>query len=540
MPTETVCFVGGRVHTMDRAGTVAEAFRAEGGRITAIGTTEEILAGAAGARVVDLAGAAVLPGLVDCHSHLELLAFSWELAVDCRSSRVSSIEEMVSVLAERAGSTTAGEWILGQGEHYQNLKLAEGRYPDRYDLDRVSTTHPVMYRASYHLNVFNSLALELLGVDDDTPDAPGGRIERDPATGVATGRTYDMFEPLGGPQPPVEELAAAIKRVQDRYLAVGVTTLGDIPLHREGLEAIASVAADRELVLRAALYPKLEAVVSAEDVRAGRTRERIDALDPDHLAMVGFKVFLDGGLTAGAAALHQDYPGQPGYRGELAFTDEEVVALVATADEAGLQIAMHAIGDRALDQALDGALALPAERHGVARHRIEHAGNMFMTGERIKRLAASGVVPVPQPAFLLTTAAGYVAHLGSERIGTVMPFRTLIDHGLPIPGNSDAIGITEDQHDPFPAMQAAVTRRTNDGDVLAAQEAVTTEEALRMYTEWAAFSIGWEDRVGSLEVGKFADFVILDADPLETEPTELAALTVVQTWIGGTLVFERD
>ncbi|MFG1951891.1 amidohydrolase [Micromonospora sp. NPDC048830] len=539
MPTETVCFVGGRVHTMDRAGTVAEAFRAEGGRITAIGTTEEILAGAGGARVVDLAGAAVLPGLVDCHSHLELLAFSWELAVDCRSSRVSSIEEMVSVLAERAGSTAAGEWILGQGEHYQNLKLAEGRYPDRYDLDRVSTTHPVMYRASYHLNVFNSLALELLGVDDDTPDAPGGRIERDPATGVATGRTYDMFEPLGGPQPPVEELAAAIKRVQDRYLAVGVTTLGDIPLHREGLEAIASVAADRELVLRAALYPKLEAVVSAEDVRAGRTRERIDALDPDHLAMVGFKVFLDGGLTAGAAALHQDYPGQPGYRGELAFTDEEVAALVATADEAGLQIAMHAIGDRALDQALDGALALPVERHGAARHRIEHAGNMFMTDERIKRLAASGVVPVPQPAFILTTAAGYVAHLGSDRIGTVMPFRTLIDHGLPIPGNSDAIGITEDQHDPFPAMQAAVTRRTNDGDVLAAQEAVTVEEALRMYTEWAAFSIGWEDRVGSLEVGKFADFVVLDADPLETAPTELAALTVVQTWIGGTLVFER-
>jgi predicted amidohydrolase YtcJ len=525
---------------MDRAGTVAEAFRAEDGRIVAIGTTEEILAGAGEARVVDLAGAVVIPGLVDCHSHLELLAYSWELAVDCRSSRVSSVEEMVGVLAERAGALPAGEWVLGQGEHYQNLKLAEGRYPDRHDLDRVSTTHPVLYRASYHLNVFNSLALELLGVDDDTPDAPGGRIERDPTTGVATGRTYDMFEPLGGPQPPVEELAAAIKRVQDRYLAVGVTTIGDIPLHRAGLEAIAAVAADGDLVLRAALYPKLEAVVSAEDVRAGRTRKRIDALDPDHLAMVGFKVFLDGGLTAGAAALHEDYPGQPGYRGELAFTDREVAALIATADDAGLQIAMHAIGDRALDQALDGALALPTERHGVARHRIEHAGNMFMTDERIKRLVASGVLPVPQPAFIMTTAAGYVAHLGTDRIGTVMPFRTLIDHGLPVPGNSDAIGITEKQHHPFPAMQAAVTRRTNDGDVLAAQEAVTIEEALRMYTEWAAFSIGWEDRIGSLEVGKFADFAILSGDPLETAPTELAALTVVQTWIGAALVFERS
>ncbi|WDZ83860.1 amidohydrolase [Micromonospora cathayae] len=540
MPTETVCFVGGRIRTMDGAGTVAEAFRAEDGRITAIGTTGEILAAAGDARVVDLAGAVVLPGLVDCHSHLELLAYSWELAADCRSSRVSSVEGIVAVLADRAAATPAGEWVLGQGEHYQNLKLAEGRYPDRHDLDRVSTVHPVMYRASYHINVFNSLGLDLLGVDDDTPDAPGGRIERDPDTGVATGRTYDMFEPLGGPQPSVGDLAAAIRRVQDRYLAVGVTTVGDIPLHRAGLEAIAALAADGGLVLRAAVYPKLEAVVSAEDVRTGRTRQHIDALDPDHLRMAGFKVFLDGGLTAGAAALHADYPGQPGYRGELAFTDREVADLIATADDAGLQIAMHAIGDRALDQALDGALALPTGRHGVARHRIEHAGNMFMTDERIKRLAASGVVPVPQPAFIMTTAAGYVAHLGTDRIGTVMPFRTLIDHGLPIPGNSDAIGITEDQHDPFPAMRAAVTRRTNDGDVLAAGEAVSVEEALRMYTEWAAFSIGWEDRLGSLEVGKFADFVVLSADPLETGPEGLAALTVGQTWIGATLVYERS
>jgi len=524
---------------MDRAGTVAEAFRAEDGRIAAIGTTEEILAGAEGATVVDLGGAVVIPGLIDCHSHLELLAYSWELAENCRSSRVSSIDDIVSVLAERAAATAPGEWVLGQGEHYQNRKLAEGRYPDRHDLDRVSTTHPVMYRASYHLNVFNSLALELLGVDDDTPDAPGGRIERDPDTGVATGRTYDMFEPLGGPQPAVPELAAAIKRVQERYLAVGVTTVGDIPLHRTGLEAIAAVAADGDLMLRAALYPKLEAVVSADDVRAGRTKDRIDALDPDHLEMVGFKVFLDGGLTAGAAALHQDYPGQPGYRGELAFSDEDVAAMVATADEAGLQIAMHAIGDRALDQALDGALALPVERHGVARHRIEHAGNMFMTDERIKRLVTAGVVPVPQPAFIMTTAAGYVAHLGSERIGPVMPFRTLIDQGLPVPGNSDAIGITEDQHNPFPAMRAAVTRRTNDGDVLHPQEAVTVEEALRMYTEWSAFSIGWEDRIGSLEVGKYADFAVLTADPLDTDPAELAALAVTQTWIGGTLAYAR-
>jgi len=539
MTESTVCFVGGRVRTMDADQSVVEAFRCEDGRITAVGTRAEVLAGAGEARIVELNGATVLPGLIDCHSHLELLAYAWELAVDCRSTRVSSIDEMVAALAERAAKTPPGAWVLGQGEHYQHLKIAEGRYPDRHDLDRVSTEHPVMYRASYHLNVFNTLGLQMLGVDDDTPDAPGGRIERDPETRVATGRTYDMFQPLGGPQPGLPILAEAIKKVQERYLSVGVTALGDIPLHAAGLEAISKVAEDGDLVLRAALYPKLEAVVTTDDVRENRTKSRLDAIAPERMQMMGVKVFLDGGLTAGAAALHDDYPGQPGYRGELAFTDDYVTELVAMADHRGLQIALHAIGDRALDQALDANLALPEGRHGVARHRIEHAGNMFMTQERIKRFISAGVVPVPQPAFLLTTAPGYVAHLGRERIGPVMPFRTLIDHGLPIPGNSDAIGITERQHHPFPAMQAAVTRTSQGGEILDPQEAITIAEALRMYTEWAAYSIGWEDRIGSIEVGKLADFVVLDDDPLDTAPEDLGKLTVAQTWVDGTKVYQR-
>lgn len=519
---------------------IAEAFRSENGRITVVGSREDVLAGAGDAEIVELDGAPVLPGLIDCHSHLELLAYAWEVAVDCRSTRASSIDGIVDALAERVPATPKGEWVLGQGEHYQHLKLAEGRYPDRHDLDRVSTEHPVMYRASYHINIFNTLGLQVLCVDDDTPDAPGGRIERDPDTGAATGRTYDMFQPLGGPQPDGPALAAAIKKVQERYLKVGITALGDIPLHAEGLDAITRVAADGDLILRAALYPKLDAVVSADDLRGDRTRSRIDALDPDRVQMKGFKIFLDGGLTAGAAALHEEYPGQPGYYGELAFSDDTVTGLVAMADEAELQIAMHAIGDRALDQALEACLALPEGRHGVVRHRIEHAGNMFMTEERIKRLASAGVVPVPQPAFLLTTAAGYIAHLGQERIGTVMPFRTLIDNGLPIPGNSDAIGITERQHVPFPAIQATVTRRTNDGELLDPQEAVDITDALRMYTQWAAYSIGWEDRLGSIEPGKLADFIVLDVDPIGVDTEELDKIEVAQTWIGAQKVYDRS
>lgn len=535
-PADT-CVVNARVLTMDRDGTIARAFAVRDGRFTAVGTDQEILAAAGEhTRILDAGGAAVVPGLIDAHSHLEMLAYAWEVAVDVRSTRVGSVRDIVAVLKEAAREVPAKEWILGQGEHYQHLKLAEGVYPDRHDLDQVSTRHPVIYRASYHINVFNSLALEMLGVDDDTPDAPGGRIERDDA-GVATGRTYDMFAPLNGPQAPVGVLAAAMRKTELRYSAVGVTAVGDIQLHTHALAALIQNASDGDLRLRAVAYPKLPTVLSRDDVRSGALKERFAGLDRDRLALGGVKIFLDGGLTAGAAALHEDYPQRPGYRGELAYTDEEVCHLVALADEHGLQIAMHAIGDRALDQAIAAVEALPAHRRGVIRHRIEHAGNMFMTDKRIKRMSQARIVPVPQPAFLLTTAVGYVDHLGTERIGTVMPFRTLIDSGLPVPGNSDAIGITAQQHNPFPAMRAAVERRAAGGELLDEQEAVTAEEALRMYTTWAAHSIGMEDVIGSIETGKAADFVLLTADPTAVSVTELGHIEPIATWVNGKEIY---
>ncbi|MFF0228378.1 amidohydrolase [Streptomyces sp. NPDC004629] len=530
--------VNANVLTMDPRQPRAEAIGFRDGIITAVGSTESVPADGRNTRTVDMAGATIVPGLIDAHSHLDLMAYAWEIATDCRSSRVDSIDGIVDALCRTAARTPAGTWVMGMGEHYQNHKLAEGRYPDKHDLDRVSTTHPVMYRASYHLNVFNSLGLELLGVDDDTPDAPGGRIERDPLTREATGRTYDMFSPLGGPQPAPAELAEGIRRVQERYLSVGVTALGDIVLHAEGLDALMDVERSGGLVLRASLYPKLPVVASARDVASGRLAERFAGLDPDRLRLSGVKIFLDGGLTAGAAALYEDYPGQPGYRGELAYRDEEVRELVRTADEAGLQIAIHAIGDRALDQAIEAIEALGDRRRGAPRHRIEHAGNMFMTKERIDRLVTARIVPVPQPAFLRTTAPGYIKHLGRDRIGPVMPFRTLIDQGLPVPGNSDAIGITADQHHPFPAMQTAVTRRVNDGEVLEADEAVSVEEALRMYTTWAAYSLGREAELGSLSAGKAADFAVLSRDPTEVPADEIGALTVASTWIAGREVYQ--
>ncbi|OJX65901.1 MAG: hypothetical protein BGO95_05670 [Micrococcales bacterium 73-13] len=533
-----LCIVDARILTMNSADEVAEAMRVVDGGIVQVGTTAEVLAAkGAGAEVVELAGATVIPGLIDAHSHIEMLAYAWEIAVDVRSPGIASIEQLVSVMAQAAQDVPAGRWIMGHGQHFQDVMLAEGRYPDRHDLDRVSAEHPVFYRSSYHLNVFNSRALEVLGVDRDTPDARGGRIERD-EQGEPTGRTYDMFDPLGGPQAPVPELADAIARVQQRYLAVGVTALGEISLRSHGFEAMLALAARDDFRLRATLYATSPSVVDAEAVRSGGLRARFAGLDESRLRLGGVKLFLDGGLTSNAAALSFDYPSLPGYRGELAYTDEEIAELVRLVDEADLQLSAHAIGDRALDQVLAALDRLPAESRR-RRHRIEHAGNIWMTPERIAKLVELGAVPVPQPAFILTTALGYRRNLG-EVVGTLMPFRTLLDAGLSLPGNSDAIGITADQHDPFPAIQASVTRMTHAGEPVDPAEAITVVESLGMYTRDAAFAIGRETEIGSLEPGKRADFAVLDEDLLAIDPAAIGAVRPRSTWIDGTRVFSRD
>ncbi|MGH3187381.1 MAG: amidohydrolase [Streptosporangiaceae bacterium] len=537
MPASDICIVNANVITMDGRSVVTEALRFQDGVIVAVGKRDEALSRPGSPEIVDAGGRTILPGLIDAHAHLELLAYAWEIATDCRSTRVASVAAIVDVLREKADATPPGEWVFGQGEHYQNLKFVERRYPDRHDLDQVSERHPVMYRASYHINVFNTCALVLLGVDDTTPDAPGGRIERN-ADGHATGRTYDMFAALRGPQLSVASLADGIKRVQQRYLEAGVTAVGDIPVHSAGLDALITLAAAGDLRLRISAYPKLPTVIVEDDILSGRLRERLAGVDPTWLRLAGVKIFLDGGLTSGAAALYDHYPGKPGYYGELAFADQQVCEIVRIVDSAGLQIAMHAIGDRALDQAIDAIAALSAADRNVSRHRIEHAGNMFMTTERVKRMVEARIIPVPQPAFILTTAAGYIRHLGRDRIGNIMPFRILIDSGLRIPGNSDAIGITANQHHPFPAMQAAIDRRTEDGTLIGPDQALTVDEALAMYTRWGAYAIGRDQDIGSLEVGKLADFVMIDREPHMVG--DLRKLQVEETWIAGQPTYVRQ
>ncbi|GAB3617740.1 amidohydrolase [Okibacterium endophyticum] len=527
--------VNARIYTMDESIPLANSMLIESGRVRWIGVSEDPLdVVAMGASTVhDFGNDVVIPGLVDAHTHLEQIAYSAHLSVNCRSSVVSSISEIIETIERAADDTPAGEWIFAQGEHYQELKLAEGRLPDRFDLDRATTAHPVVYRSSYHTNVFSSLALQQLGVTRDTPDAPGGRIEHSETDGEPTGRTYDMFAALEGPEASVEALEAAIAEVQSSYLALGVTSIGDIPLHRNGYEAVRRLDDEGRLRLRVALYPKVPTVIDRERMEAVGAESRSMS---GRCSLAGFKVFLDGGLTAGAAALHDAYPDKPGFRGEILYSQQELCDLIEICELGGNQLAIHAIGDRALDHLLRAFESYVAAAGSLkVRHRLEHAGNIFLDESRRERIRALGVIAVPQPSFLLTTADGYRAYLG-DRIEPVMPFKSMLAEGLTVPGSSDAIGITATQHHPFPAMDAAVTRVSHSGGTLGSGEGVAPIDALGMYTRHGAAALGWENEVGILAVEAMADFVRIGTDPIQRGTFEGTA--VLETWIGGELVYE--
>jgi predicted amidohydrolase YtcJ len=539
VPADLV-FLDGQIVTMDDHQTEGEAFAVQDGQFAAIGTNREVAALIApGTQVVRGSGATVVPGLIDAHAHLELLAYSWEIATDCRSPGVKSISEILARLSHTTENTPAGEWILGQGNHFQDAFLADKRYPDRHDLDKVTTFHPIVLRFSLHLKVFNSKALEMLGVGPDTADAQGGRIERD-EHGEATGRTFDMYSALGAPDWPFVQVRDAISRTQRRYHSVGVTAIGDFPVQRHGLAALLELHGRRELTLRVTAYPKWPDVISTTDLEAQSLAARFDGVDPARLRLGGIKIFLDGGLTALAAALHAPYQGQPNYRGEMAYSEQQLTSVVKLIDGLGYQVAIHAIGDRALDTAL-GALEALAKRDvsQAAPHRIEHGGNLFMTLDRIQRLKDHAILPVPQPSFIHTTAEGYQHHLGAARTAEVMPFRTLLDSGLRLPGNSDAVGLLPEQHAPTFSMWSAVSRIASSGRQVNPEQAISVDDVLRMYTRNAAFALGREAQIGSIETGKFADFTVFANDPRRIPVEDLRYLPVESTWVAGDCVYQR-
>jgi predicted amidohydrolase YtcJ len=521
--------VGGSVWTGDVDAPTAEALAIAGQRIIAVGGSDEIRALAGPETdVIELGGRFAMPGFIDTHTHF--LDGGLRLAsVDLRDA--ATPDEFVRRLAEHAEQLPAGTWILGGDWDHE---MWGGELPDREWIDAVTTEHPVFVtRLDWHMALANSRALELAGFDPKTPDPAGGQIVRD-GTGRPTGVFKDKaMEYLSEaiPQPTAVEQDSALSAAMRFAASLGVTGIHDMGTW-DGLAAYERAHRRGALTLRVRVFVPLstvERLATFVDERGGT--------GDDMLSWGGLKGFVDGSLGSSTALFFDPYLDSPATSGLTVIRMDALADRVRIADSAGLQVAIHAIGDRANAELLDLYQNLVGE-HGERdrRYRIEHA--QHLRPEDFGRFAELGVIPAMQPYHAIDDGRWAERKIGPERARSTYAFRSLEDAGArPAFGSDWTVGPL----DPLLGVFAAVTRRTLDGahpDGWIPEQRITLGEALRAYTSDAASAGFIDDRVGILKPGMLADIVVLDRSPFDVDPSVIRDLEVELTLVGGEIVFD--
>ncbi|WP_316233125.1 amidohydrolase [Bradyrhizobium sp. SZCCHNPS2010] len=517
-----------------------EALAVAGGRVLATGKASDI-AGLAGpaTRTIDLGGRLAVPGLNDAHMHL--LPFGLHMAeINLRpETGARSVGEILRRIAEKAKTASPGEWILGRG--YDHNELAEKRHPTAAELDRVAPDNPVyIKRTCGHVAIANTLALREAGIGHNTPSPDGGLIERrdNELTGLLAERAMRLIVEVA-PKPTRAELRAAIDRASRFMLSQGFTSVMDAAVGMSaGMEEIAAyeeLAAAGELPLRvwACIYGNPDGI-GDKAFEAGYRFGRRTGL----LRYGAMKVFGDGSAGGLTAAMSEPYlVGEPDNRGIFCFSDKEMHQFLAHYHALGYQLAIHAIGDAAIEQVLSGIEKAGTTDQPIEgrRHRIEHCG--FLSDGQIARMANAGIDPVPQPIFMYEFGDLYLRNVGAERTAAAYPMRKWLDAGLHPAASSDAPVSTTD---PFKNLFTMTTRMSNRRTVLGPDQVLSMAEALHAYTYCGAYTQFAEHEIGRLVPGQAADIAVLSDDLFAIEPAHLEHdVHCDLTLLNGKVVFDR-
>jgi predicted amidohydrolase YtcJ len=527
--------VNARVITMDPARPRATAVAVAGGRIAGV---YDGAPGVSAAEVIDLRGATLIPGFHDAHNHM--VGFGLSLSeVDLR---VGDLDELYDRVAAGAAATPAGEWVIGAG--YDQSRT--GAHPHRDVLDKIAPDHRVWLKhTSGHMCVVNSLVLRDIGIDAQAPPVDGGRVAVDAAgrpTGLIEERAQELVGRLALPV-PLATLTDAVAAAGEHYLREGLTSVTEAGVGggwvgQSPVELAAYVAAREQgrlhvrtelMVVSDAFHPV--GAHPADGVETGIDLGMRTGFGDDWLRLGPMKIFTDGSLVGRTAAMSAPYDGEPGNRGYLQGDAGRLAETIIAAHQAGWRVAAHAIGDRAIDLALD-AFDAAASRYPRrdTRHRIEHFA--AARPDQVARAAALGVIPVGQGRFASELGDGMLASAGPGRQSWLYRQRSLLDAGLVLPGSSDRPVATGA---PLLGIHDMVNRRTASGAPFNAAEAITAEEALRAYTWGSAYASKAEHVKGSIEVGKLADLTVLSEDPTAVSPDRIAALEVIATIVDGQL-----
>ncbi|MGH9242729.1 MAG: amidohydrolase [Acidimicrobiales bacterium] len=536
--------VNGRIYRVDRDFTTCEALAITGDRIVATGTTDEIRALAGDdTEVIDLEGRTVVPGFMDCHLHP---VYSGKNLAQVQLEDCKSIADVLARVKERADTLPAGEWFRGSN-HWTLDTLEERRLPYRSELDAVAPDNPFWVNVAFHRATANSPALAAAGIGADTPSNWGtGYVYKDPDTGEPNGHMAEtpMFAIMQVERHETpEEILTGIDRVQDLSLANGITSVidqGDVGPPFVGFRLLQDLWRRGALKLRWRVnHIGFEmAEMPTEQIASHIETLRVISGFGDSWLKFGAigELVLDGFIEDAwdRAPYAEDVFGE-GWCGIALFRPDTVMAIARAAAAHGLQMNVHCSGDAALDLALDTFEAVHRESpiDGL-NWTLEHGG-LAPSERNIRQCQQMGVWLSTQQPLQYWHNAGIRDFMG-ERAAEYFPNRTWLDHGIPLRGGSD---FDTAPLSPLVGIWTAVARRTITGDVIAADQAIPREEALRMYTSNAAASVFEDDVKGSIEPGKLADLAILSADIMSVPDDDLAEIRVVASMVGGKVAYDE-
>jgi predicted amidohydrolase YtcJ len=550
-PPETI-LINGAVLTVDARDSVAEALAIAGGRIAAVGSTAQVkaLAGPA-TQVIDLAGRAVTPGLIDSHIHFSEADKLFN--VDLSDPAINTMNEVLQRVEAQVKTLKPGEWVRGRG--WDEGKLEERRYITAADLDKVAPNNPVwLTQTTGHYGVANSYALKMAEVRRETKDPPAGTIDRD-AQGNPTGVLKESAQNLVTRHvPPLtrDQQKRGIQQIVEDFNREGMTGAKDPGMGEQKWELYQELLEEGRLTVRVfALWsgPRQAADTAAVMARVQKQPKPPASFGDGMLQSGGVKLFMDGSGGARTAWMYQDWNKEftgrdTGNQGYPSTPPEDYRQIVSDMHKAGIHVSTHAIGDRAIDWVVDTydqvLKATPTKglRHGII-HGNTPTDRAIDVMARLQRDYDAGY-PEAQAPFLWWIGDNYAANLGPDRGKRLKPFRTFIQKGVRWGGGSD-YSVT-----PFPArygLWSSVTRETLNGThgrtPFGMDEAIDIKTALRSYTQWAAHTMFLDDRIGTIEVGKEADLAVWDKNPYTVPAAALKDLSCEMTFVKGRLVYKR-
>lgn len=547
---------GGKVVTADKAFSVVSAVAIRQGKVVATGTDEQVLAAKGSqTRVVDLGGKMVLPGLIDSHVHPRAAMFEFDHDVP----DMESIADVLAYVKSRAAASGEGQWISVQQVFITRLK--EQRYPTRQELDTAAPKNPVLFSTGPDASL-NTRALQLSGIGKGwkVTDGGPGYAETDPATGEPTGIlrgcTRFVKSQSNAKKPTDDDTYQRTLALFRDYNANGITAVADRSADPSAITRYTKMRDSGDLPVRMSLSFHITTIgeMAAIEDRIRKLADHPLRRDDPMLKLVGIKTFLDGGMLTGSAYMRKPWGvstiysiTDPDYRGVLLIPKERVYPLVRATIESGLQFTAHSVGDGAVEILIDAydqaAKELGVEKVRATRPCLTHSN--FMGDDLVKRMPSLGVVADIQPVWLYLDTRTLQAQFGYDRLRYFQPLKSLFEAGAVAGGGSDhmqKIGAMRavNHYDPFLGMWVTVTRkaRWHDGQ-LHPEEALSREQMIRFYTSNNAHVIHRDHQIGSLEPGKLADLIVINQDLLTCPDDAIRETKVLQTYLGGKLVYDR-